>query len=75
MRISDLQAKDVVTIEGKKIGRIIDMEIDEAGVINYFVVEPPKLLRGFLITFKETTVVFDQIKTIGEDVILVEKVL
>ncbi|MDE6142221.1 MAG: PRC-barrel domain-containing protein [Bacilli bacterium] len=46
MRISDLQMKEVINQrDGRYIGRIIDMDILENGTINYFVVEPKKLLK------------------------------
>ena len=68
MRISDLQNKDVVTINGKKIGKIIDAEINDEGIILYFVVEVPKFFRSLMVSFKENQVLFNQIKKIGEDV-------
>lgn len=49
MRISDLQLKDIVNInDGKKIGRIIDVEINTEGLITYFVVEEKRGLSNFL---------------------------
>lgn len=46
MRISELQTKEVVNQrDGRNIGRIIDMDIKENGTINFFVVEPKKLLK------------------------------
>ena len=46
MRISDLQTKDVVNKnDGRNIGRIIDVDILESGMINFFVVEPKKILK------------------------------
>ena len=46
LRVSDLQAKDVVSlVDGRKLGRIVDIEIDATGSINYFVVEPRKWFR------------------------------
>ncbi len=72
MRVSDLQIKDVVcTTNGKKLGKIIDIDMQENGVINYFVVEE----RHFFNLFKnreEININISQIKKIGEDVILVE---
>ena len=71
MRISDLQLKDIVNInDGKKIGRIIDVEINGDGLITYFVVEEKRGLSNFL--GNETTITFNQIKKIGSDVILVD---
>ena len=46
MRISDLQTKDVINqSDGRNIGRIIDMDIQDNGVINYFIVEPRKIMK------------------------------
>ena len=73
MRISDLQTKDVVNKnDGRNIGRIIDMDILENGTINYFVVEPKKLLKKLNIYNNETSIKLSQIVKIGEDVILVD---
>lgn len=73
MRISDLQLKDIVNInDGKKIGRIIDVEINNEGLITYLVVEEKRGLSNFLGKETETTITFSQIKKIGSDVILVD---
>ncbi len=49
MRISDLQTKDVVNKnDGRNIGRIIDVDILESGMINFFVVEPKKILKNLI---------------------------
>ncbi len=72
MRISDLQRKDVVSMkDGKRLGRIIDLQIDNSGKIEYLVVEPKRFFR-FFSSQEETTITFAQINKIGEDVILVE---
>lgn len=73
MRISDLQTKDVVNQnDGRNIGKIIDMDILENGTINYFVVEPKKLLKRINIYNNETNIKLSEIIKIGEDVILVD---
>lgn len=72
MRVSDLQIKDVVSItDGKKLGKIVDIDITNDGSINYFVVEERKFFR-FFGSREERNVTIAQIKKIGEDVILVE---
>jgi len=72
MRISDLQRKDVVSVkDGRRLGRIIDLDIDGIGNIQYLIVEPKRFFRIFS-SNEETTVTFKQIQKIGEDVILVE---
>lgn len=71
MRLSDLQDKDIVNIkDGKKIGSIIDVNIDEKGIMKSLVVEESKfkLFNGK----NETEVSWMQIEKIGEDVILVK---
>lgn len=72
MRVSDLQIKDVVSIvDGRKLGRIVDIELEENGAVKYFVVEPKRFFR-FFGTSSEVNVSMKEIKKIGEDVILVE---
>ncbi len=73
MRISDLQSKDVINqIDGRNIGRIVDMDIAEDGRVSYFVVEPRKLMKKLNIYNNETSIKLSQIVKIGEDVILVD---
>lgn len=73
MRISDLQAKEVINQnDGRNIGKIIDMDITEDGIVNYFVVEPKKFIKKINIYNNETYIYLKQIKKIGEDVILVD---
>ncbi|ACL69674.1 YlmC/YmxH family sporulation protein [Halothermothrix orenii] len=71
---SELSLKDVVDISrGKKLGYIEDVEIDlDKGKIKAFVVpaHPSKVMRFF--TKKSDLVInWEDIKKIGEDVILV----
>lgn len=71
MRLGELQRKDVVSIlDGRRLGRISDVEINENGAILHFVVEFRRLFR-FFASNSETTITFEQIHKIGEDVILV----
>lgn len=73
MRLSDLQSKDVVSLkDGKKIGRIIDVEISMEGKIMYMMIEQRKMVRSFVMGGNDTTISFTQISKIGEDVILVD---
>ena len=72
MRLSDLQDKDVVNLDdGKVIGRIIDVIIDDNGVINKLVVERYKFIISRFTTGNEIEILWNQINKIGEDVILV----
>ena len=72
MRISDLQLKDIVNInDGKKIGNIIDVKINEKGDMEGLVVEQSKFLISMFTTHNEVEIKWSQIEKIGEDVILV----
>ena len=71
MLMSDLQRKDIINvISGSKIGKIIDIEINNEGLINYLIVGEVKMMRR--IGGGEYKITFNQIKRIGTDVILVE---
>ncbi len=72
MLLSDLQNKDIVNmLDGKKIGNIIDAKFNiQTGNIEYLVIEPSKSL--FSIKTNVLEIKFNQIKKIGEDVILIE---
>ncbi|HHX16786.1 MAG TPA: YlmC/YmxH family sporulation protein [Mollicutes bacterium] len=73
MRLSDLQSKDVISIvEGKKIGNIIDVKIEEAsGQIAALVVEPNRFFLNVFTSRQEFEIYWSEIEKIGEDVILV----
>ncbi len=74
MRMSDLQAKDIVnTSDGMKVGKICDIVVEEDGRIRYLVVEPVKFIKKYT-SFggAETNIRFDQIVKFGKDVILVD---
>jgi len=71
MRLSELQHKDIVDLDGNKIGNIIDVVIDRDGKIIYFVLEEKKGMFRFGKDL-ETKVSWDKIEKIGEDVILVK---
>lgn len=72
MYLSDLQSKDIISVkDGRKIGRIIDAEINSQGRIINLIIEEKKNFRKFVISSEDTKVSFDNISKIGEDVILV----
>ena len=72
MRLSDLQNKDVVNImDGRKIGNIIDININLEGKMEGLIVEKGKFLISMFSTKDEIEVKWNQIEKIGEDVILV----
>lgn len=70
MRLSDLQNKDIVSLNsGTKIGKIIDVIIDELGNMKALIIQRSKLINFF--NNNEVEIKWEQIKKIGEDVILV----
>ena len=73
MRVSDLQNKDIVnTIDGRNVGNIIDVKIDQLnGTILSLVVEPNKKMISFMNRGVEEEISWKNIERIGEDVILV----
>ena len=73
MKMSDLQAKDIVNVtDGKRIGRITDIVVSEKGEIMYLIIEPTKLLKRYTSIASETSIKFEQIVKFGTDVILVD---
>lgn len=75
MRLSDLQNKTVVNLfDGKNIGNIIDLSIDDNGKTTGLIVEKHKFIISYFTNKKEITIKWDQIEKIGEDVILVKVV-
>ncbi len=72
MRLSDLQSKDIVSIEdGKRIGNIVDVSIDEGGNMVALIVQRSKFLNNIFSSSNEIEIKWNQVKKIGEDVILV----
>ena len=69
MLLSDLQAKDIINlVDGKRVGTIIDVDIDEHGKINELTVQKKRFIffSGGTIGVK-----WADIDKIGKDVILV----
>ncbi len=73
MRLSDLQSKDIVNVaDGKNIGNIIDVKInEETGVIEALVIEANRNFLSFRNKGVDTEINWKNITKIGEDVILV----
>ena len=73
MRLSEIQNKDVINLNtGIKIGNIIDVKVNaDTGKIESFILEKKKFASLFSQN-EEIEIYFNQIKKIGEDVILVE---
>lgn len=71
MRLSDLQSKDIINMnDGKKIGTIIDVSISDDGLMNCLIIEKGKFFSKFS-NRDELEIKWNQVKKIGEDVILV----
>jgi YlmC/YmxH family sporulation protein len=73
MRISDLQAKDVINIiDGKKLGQVMDVDFDlQNGRIQAFSIPQSGKFFGWLGSANECVITWKQIIKIGADVILV----
>lgn len=72
MRLSDLQDKDVVDIKnGVKIGNIVDIKIDNNGVVTSLVLERKRFSKLFS-SNDELEILYKNIVKIGEDVILIK---
>ena len=74
MRLSELQNKDIISVlDGKKIGNIIDIKIDETkGLIAALIVEPNRFFLNVFSLKEESEIYWSDIEKIGEDVILVK---
>jgi YlmC/YmxH family sporulation protein len=70
MRLSDLQHKEIVNIvDGKRVGIIIDVIVDEKGNITSLVLEDR---RGRKFSREEYNIMWSQIVKIGDDIILID---
>ena len=73
MRISELRARDIVNVsDGKRLGLVSDAEIDlDDGRIIALVVPGAARLFGLLGALEEVVIPWNDVVTVGEDVILV----
>ena len=73
MRLSDMQKKDIIYLkDGKKLGKIIDAEIElSTGSLKKIFVER-RSFKNLFTGNADMLISFNQIKKIGEDVILVD---
>lgn len=74
LKASDLTQKEVINIiDGKRIGLITDLEVDlRKGKINAVIIPDAGRFMGIFSKEHDFEISWDQIKKIGEDVILVE---
>ena len=72
MFLSELQDKDIISIkDGRRLGHIIDAEIDHEGKILSLLIEEKRNLKR-LFSSEESKISFTNITKIGDDVILVD---
>lgn len=73
-RVADLQKKEVINInDGKRLGFLYDIEVDlETGKIGSIIIPGGFRFFGLFGRGEEYIITFDQIKKIGDDIILVE---
>ena len=73
MSFSDLRRKDVINIcDGRKLGRPIDLILNERACVEGIVVPAPCPAGWFSRDRPGTMIPWDRIRRIGDDVILVE---
>lgn len=71
MMLSSIQQKDIISLkDGKKIGTIIDIKINNIGQIEELSVQKKRL---FIFGGSVATVNWQQIDKIGKDVILIKE--
>ena len=72
-RLSDLRQRDVINIvDGRRLGFIEDVEIDDDGQVTALIVPGAPRLFGLLGRDRDLVVPWDKVLRVGEDVILVE---
>ncbi|MCM8899855.1 MAG: hypothetical protein PWR01_325 [Clostridiales bacterium] len=73
-KTSDFRQKEVINIrDGRRLGVIVDMEFDlQSGRITAIVVPGPSRWLGFLKGDQDLVIPWENIKKIGDDVILVD---
>ncbi|HQE05070.1 MAG TPA: YlmC/YmxH family sporulation protein [Tepidanaerobacteraceae bacterium] len=74
MKTSDLRQREVINIvDGKRLGFVSDFDIDlERGVIKSIIIPGQSKLFSIFSKTADYVIPWEQIKTIGSDVILVE---
>ena len=71
MRLSDLQTKEIIDITtGRRIGMIIDVEVDSSGKIKNLILQE-KRIRRFKVS-DEYVVTWSGIIKFGDDIILID---
>lgn len=72
-RLTDLKRREVINIrDGSRLGFVSDIEFDGDGKIAAVIVPGPSKLFGFLNSGNDFVIPFECVRTIGEDLILVD---
>jgi YlmC/YmxH family sporulation protein len=74
MKTSDLRQREVINItDGKRLGFVTDLDIDlEKGIIKSIIIPGQNRVFSLFSKAGDYIIPWEQIKTIGSDVILVE---
>ncbi|NLZ54789.1 MAG: YlmC/YmxH family sporulation protein [Thermoanaerobacteraceae bacterium] len=74
MKTSDLRQREVINIvDGKRLGFVTDLDIDlEQGIIKSIIIPGHNKIFSLFSRSGDYVIPWEQIKTIGSDVILVE---
>jgi len=74
MKTSDLRQREVINIvDGKRLGFVTDLDIDlEKGIIKSIIIPGHNKIFSIFSKTGDYVIPWEQIKTIGSDVILVE---
>ena len=77
LKASDFRQKEVINIyDGKRLGYVCDVDIDmEKGVLNSIVVPGGGKVLGIFGGKDDYIIPWKQIKTIGDDIILVDFII
>ena len=73
-RVGELQKKEVINIsDGKRLGFLYDVEIDlKNGRVGSIIVPGRRKFFAFFRKYEENIISFEQIRKIGDDIILIE---
>ncbi len=76
-KASDFRQKEVINIyDGKRLGFVCDVDVDmETGKLNSIIIPGGAKFLGIFGTADDYVIPFSSIKTVGEDIILVDYIL
>jgi len=73
LKVSELTRRDFVNVvDGRRLGPVKDMHIDEKGMVTAVVLQPGKKHLGLFRFGRDLVVPWSRIKRIGVDTVLVE---